>query len=952
MEILAPRVAEGLACLDRDLLQGLEAIGREPGAGHVHALHPLGREGAQRIHRIRLDPFRRPESRLERDHRACIHPAELGSDQPRALEALDLVGVAAVHARLGDAVEAQHELVRPPVLEPVLVDVLRDGLRIAPVVVEILHEADLRRRPQLAQCLLQRVLHRARGAPRVLRVHRDHQDPPAPLGLQLREALRNRRLAVAHRRDHRHHRLVALPEISAQELCLPLVVDPERRAVGLPDAFVLASGLGRAKRQDEQVEDRQPQPSRQLDHARIGEELAQVVAHGGSRRRIGRSEVHEQHAGVGGRLRVRRHHAVLGKRGGDELRGHVHDRDHALVGHARGADHAHGADDLAVDLVGRGDDRALVQRHEVRLAADEDLHALGALAVLEKLEELRLALEEVEEPAQPLHVRREVVHLEQVSPPGNHHLVVRADRFAPGLDRRAHQRRDVLMQLDQLGLHLGADLLELQACVMLVQVVGGLDQLRRRVRAIGDEDAVLHVAVARHDDEQHAPLGKPEELDVAQHRAAPPGCDDHAREMREIRKDLGGRHHHAMRVIGEELLFELLAFVLLDGPDREERIDEKAIGLGRGYAAGGGVGTGHEPHLLEIRHDVADGGRGELQLRHARERARSDGLPFGDVALDQYLQQVLSAIVQHGTYSTIAAMPTAFKTVALVGKSDAASLPDVLDQLVALLRRRGHAVLMDPLTAGAVSAPPDDTVPLEELAARANLAVVVGGDGTLLASARLMAVHGVPLVGVNLGRLGFLTDIAAKDLVPSMEAVLDGEYTEEERMLLSGAARRGLDTLLSAVALNAVVVSRGAMGAMIEFAVTVDDEFLYTLRADGVIVATPTGSTAYALSAGGPILHPALPALTLVPLNPHTLSARPVTISDRCAIEIKLVHALDARAHFDGLALADMAEGDRLLLKRSADVVRFVHPPGYRYFATLRQKLRWSETLEKRRASD
>jgi NAD+ kinase len=154
---------------------------------------------------------------------------------------------------------------------------------------------------------------------------------------------------------------------------------------------------------------------------------------------------------------------------------------------------------------------------------------------------------------------------------------------------------------------------------------------------------------------------------------------------------------------------------------------------------------------------------------------------------------------------------------------------------------------------------------------------------------------------------------------------------------------------LRTVALNEAVVGKGSQGRLIEFELSIDGEFVYRLRGDGVIVATPTGSTAYALSAQGPILHPAVPALALVPLNPHTLSARPVSVSDRSVVEIALVRALDARAHFDGIALTDMAEGDRLILRRSADVVRFVHPPGYRYFATLREKLRWSEVLDKAR---
>jgi NAD+ kinase len=274
-----------------------------------------------------------------------------------------------------------------------------------------------------------------------------------------------------------------------------------------------------------------------------------------------------------------------------------------------------------------------------------------------------------------------------------------------------------------------------------------------------------------------------------------------------------------------------------------------------------------------------------------------------------------------------------FSRIALIGKLKSPEIESSLREMREFLRKRGCEVL-----------PVGDT--------KADLAIVVGGDGTMLTAARELVRHGVPLVGVNQGRVGFMTDIGYDDMQAGVGAILEGNYSIEERTLLDAELVRGNETVLRTLALNEAVIGKGSQGRLIEFDLAIDGEFIYTLRADGIIVATPTGSTAYALSAQGPILHPAVPALTLVPLNPHTLSARPVTISDRCAIEIKLVHALDARAHFDGLALADMAEGDRLLLKRSADVVRFVHPPGYRYFATLRQKLRWSETLEKRRAAD
>jgi len=213
-------------------------------------------------------------------------------------------------------------------------------------------------------------------------------------------------------------------------------------------------------------------------------------------------------------------------------------------------------------------------------------------------------------------------------------------------------------------------------------------------------------------------------------------------------------------------------------------------------------------------------------------------------------------------------------------------------------------------------------------------------------------VRQVPVVGINLGRVGFMTDIAHDDMCAGVGAILDGNYTIEERALLDAEIFRGAKSVLRTIALNEAVVGKGSQGRLIEFSLSIDGEFVYKLRGDGVIVATPTGSTAYALSAQGPILHPAVPALALVPLNPHTLSARPVSVSDRCVVEIALVRAVDARAHFDGIALTDMAEGDRLVLKRSADAVRFVHPPGYRYFATLREKLRWSEVLDKNRDPD
>ncbi len=293
-----------------------------------------------------------------------------------------------------------------------------------------------------------------------------------------------------------------------------------------------------------------------------------------------------------------------------------------------------------------------------------------------------------------------------------------------------------------------------------------------------------------------------------------------------------------------------------------------------------------------------------------------------------------------------AAVRPSFGRVALIGKLRSAEIAESLRELRAMLEQRGCEVLIERETASDLGL---RGVDYAAIGAEAKLAIVVGGDGTMLAAARNLVRHHVPLVGVNQGRVGFMTDIGHDDMRSGIGAILEGRYSIEERALLEAEIKRNNKSVLQTIALNEAVVGKGSQGRLIEFNLLIDGEFVYTLRADGVIVATPTGSTAYAMSAQGPILHPAVPAFALVPLNPHTLSARPVSVSDRMMIEIVLVRALDARAHFDGFALADMQQGDRLLLKRSADAVRFVHPPGYSYFATLREKLRWSEVLEKNR---
>ena len=291
-------------------------------------------------------------------------------------------------------------------------------------------------------------------------------------------------------------------------------------------------------------------------------------------------------------------------------------------------------------------------------------------------------------------------------------------------------------------------------------------------------------------------------------------------------------------------------------------------------------------------------------------------------------------------------MKSAFKTVAIVGKPDGIGVREPLNQLIALLQSRDIDVRMDAHTAEFADAKPDAVMsrePLDQLLSGADLAIAVGGDGTLLSLARSVVAHHVPLVGINLGHLGFLTDIPADSLVPMITAMLDGEYKEELRFLLDAEIRRGDQTIFKSVAFNDVVVSRGAMGTMIEFAVEVNGEFIYSLRADGIIVNTPTGSTAYALSSGGPILQPGLPAISLVPISPHTLSNRPIAISNESEVRIRLIRGANARVNFDVQAFFDPELEDVVIVKTHKNRLRLLHPVGYSYFSMLRSKLHWNE---------
>ena len=287
------------------------------------------------------------------------------------------------------------------------------------------------------------------------------------------------------------------------------------------------------------------------------------------------------------------------------------------------------------------------------------------------------------------------------------------------------------------------------------------------------------------------------------------------------------------------------------------------------------------------------------------------------------------------------------KTVGLFGKYGDKSVGAVLDRIYGFLRTRGLDVVVEEMTAGLLASPGARTAAPERIAREIDMAIVVGGDGTMLNVARRLAARAVPLIGVNLGRRGFLTDIPKDSVLDSLAAVLDGDFHSEPRIMLNVELRRGDHIVHTANALNDVVVNKGQLARLIEFEVYVDGEFVSSTRGDGIIVATPTGSTAYALSAGGPILHPTLPALVLVPICPHTLSNRPVAINSDSRVEIAMTNVSNQSAYltFDGQMGHALQDHDRICVRRSDSPVMLIHPSDHSHFDVLRTKLRWGENF-------
>jgi len=295
-------------------------------------------------------------------------------------------------------------------------------------------------------------------------------------------------------------------------------------------------------------------------------------------------------------------------------------------------------------------------------------------------------------------------------------------------------------------------------------------------------------------------------------------------------------------------------------------------------------------------------------------------------------------------------MKSLFRHVALIGKYHAvssgaggASSRNALEEIAHYLMDQGCEVVMEADTAANMGLSRYTIMNVASIGKTCDLCLVMGGDGTMLGIGRQLAQYGVPLIGINQGRLGFITDIPFENFKTALQPMLGGIYEEDHRSLMHAKVMRDGHCVFTAFAMNDVVVNRGATAGMVELRVEVDGNFVANQRADGLIIATPTGSTAYSLSAGGPLIHPSIAAWVMVPIAPHTLSNRPIVLASTAEIAIEIVAGRDASASFDMQSLASLMLGDRIVVTRSEHQVRFLHPKGWTYFDTLRQKLHWNE---------
>jgi len=281
--------------------------------------------------------------------------------------------------------------------------------------------------------------------------------------------------------------------------------------------------------------------------------------------------------------------------------------------------------------------------------------------------------------------------------------------------------------------------------------------------------------------------------------------------------------------------------------------------------------------------------------------------------------------------------------VGIVAKPDASQARDVVERLIAWLEERGRSVVLDKETAGLVPHAPVTVVGRVDLPGQVDLVIVLGGDGTLLSVSRSVGDLGTLLLGVNLGGLGFLTATTLDEMLPALEAFLDGRMVVDERMMLAARVRRDGAVVADFLALNDLVIMKSAMSRIIDFTVAVDGQAATAYRADGLIISTPTGSTAYSLSAGGPILFPTMDAVVITPICSHTLTNRPIVLPGTQRIELTLRANQEVMLTVDGQVGFGLREDDVVETQRAAARIRLVRFPHKHFFSVLRTKLKWGE---------